>query len=480
MIQAISTLLVVDSDPVLAAALAEELQRNGFTQVLLAQDKDSALQLLHQQPVQLVLSELRLPGTSGLSLLETMRTEEALAEIPFVLMSGGLDRQSAEQAIRLGIGDLLVKPFTTQRLLERVQRVLHRDGPPTQGGKEDKEERASILVVDDTPDNLQLLAGLFRDQFKVKLAHNGEKAIAICHSNAPPDLILLDVMMPGMDGFEVARRLRQHHASEHIPIIFVTALSDERSREQGLALGAVDYVFKPIDPSLLRIRVRNLMRYVEHRRQLQTDLDQMLELAALRTDMQRLIGHDLLRPLNQSWPALQSLASDPGLSPAQRQQAELAAAGAKQMLEIIELASSQLELEAGQRKLKLEAVPLVPLLQDLITLFTTRYADKALRLELDASSTSLLAAKADPGLCHALFYRLLNHACDISPAGSQLQLTLGDSHPLAVQLELPALPGSSKSFAAVQALARAQGGSLLQDDADVDQRHRIQISLPRA
>ena len=103
---------------------------------------------------------------------------------------------------------MLVKPFTTQRLLERIQRSLQRDDLLTQPRQAQGEERASILVVDDTPENLQLLAGLFRDQFKVKLAHNGEKAIAICHSDNPPDLILLDVMMPDMDGFEVARRLR--------------------------------------------------------------------------------------------------------------------------------------------------------------------------------------------------------------------------------------------------------------------------------
>ena len=74
-------------------------------------------------------------------------------------------------------------------------------------------ERATILVVDDTPDNLQLLAGLFEDEYRVKLANNGEKALQICQSDSPPDLLLLDIMMPGMDGFDVAKALRSHPSS---------------------------------------------------------------------------------------------------------------------------------------------------------------------------------------------------------------------------------------------------------------------------
>lgn len=289
------------------------------------------------------------------------------------------------------------KPFTTQRLLERIQRSLQRDDLLAQTSLPQGEECASILVVDDTPENLQLLAGLFRDQFKVKLAHNGEKAIAICHSDNPPDLILLDVMMPDMDGFEVARRLRQHHASEHIPIIFVTALSDERSREQGLSLGAVDYVFKPIDPTLLRIRVRNLMRYVEHRRQLQTDLDQLLELAALRADMLHLISHDLLQPLNQCAEALQGLAQGGALNPAQKQHVQLATQGSQQMKELLELAGEQLSVEAGQRELCPESIRLNPLLRELIGELRQRYGDRGVDIQLETALGSSTAVMADPG-----------------------------------------------------------------------------------
>ena len=93
-------------------------------------------------------------------------------------------------------------------------------------------------------------------------------------------------MMPGMDGFEVARQLREHPSSEHIPVIFVTAATDEESQAKSMALGAVDFVTKPINPDALNIRVRNFMRYVDLRRQLQADYDGMLENARLREQVE--------------------------------------------------------------------------------------------------------------------------------------------------------------------------------------------------
>jgi DNA-binding response OmpR family regulator len=283
-----TTLLIAESTGTMRQALASQLQAFGFAPVQQAKDGARALQIMKSETVHLVISDTDMPGMDGLSLLEAMRAEPRLASMPFMLMSGGLDRDSASKAIRLGIGDLLIKPFTTRRLIERIQRLLQRDTDGAGRAPENPPERATILVVDDTPENLQLVADLFRERFKVKIAQNGEKALAICQSDAPPDLILLDVMMPGMDGFEVARRLREHHASQYTPIIFVTAVTDDESRKKGLTLGAIDYVSKPIDPDLLKLRVTNLMHYVEHRKQLQTDFDRMREIAHLRAEVERL------------------------------------------------------------------------------------------------------------------------------------------------------------------------------------------------
>lgn len=118
-------------------------------------------------------------------------------------------------------------------------------------------DKATVLVVDDTPANLSLMTGLLRDIYKVKAAIDGEKALRIAQSDAPPDLILLDIMMPGMDGYEVCRRLQANPATRDIPIIFLTAKAGIEDEKMGLELGAVDYITKPISPPIVLARVRN-------------------------------------------------------------------------------------------------------------------------------------------------------------------------------------------------------------------------------
>ncbi|MBB1487597.1 response regulator [Oceanospirillum sediminis] len=118
-------------------------------------------------------------------------------------------------------------------------------------------EKAVILVVDDTPDNLTLMAGLLRDNYRVKVSNNGAKALKIANSVAPPDLILLDIMMPEMDGYEVCRHLKQNPDTADIPVIFLTAKTETADETLGLDLGAVDYLTKPVNPAILMARVRN-------------------------------------------------------------------------------------------------------------------------------------------------------------------------------------------------------------------------------
>ncbi|BEU96676.1 two-component system response regulator [Acidovorax sp. DW039] len=117
--------------------------------------------------------------------------------------------------------------------------------------------KCTVLVVDDTPDNLSLMSGLLRADYKVKLAPSGERALQIVAGESKPDLILLDIMMPDMDGYEVLRRLQFNPETEDIPVIFLTAMSASEDETVGLELGAVDYITKPINPAITLARVRN-------------------------------------------------------------------------------------------------------------------------------------------------------------------------------------------------------------------------------
>lgn len=116
-------------------------------------------------------------------------------------------------------------------------------------------QKPTVLVVDDTPDNLSLMAGLLKDLYKVKVANNGEKAIKIVQSDNPPDLILLDIMMPGLSGYDVCQILKDDPATRDIPIIFLTAMTATDDERKGLELGAVDFITKPVNPPIVMARV---------------------------------------------------------------------------------------------------------------------------------------------------------------------------------------------------------------------------------
>lgn len=114
---------------------------------------------------------------------------------------------------------------------------------------------ATLLIVDDEPANLAVLAWVLRPHYRVRAASSGERALQAALTPPLPDLILLDVMMPDMDGHAVLTRLRENPATRDIPVIFVTALDDEASEERGLKLGAVDYIAKPVKPAIVLARV---------------------------------------------------------------------------------------------------------------------------------------------------------------------------------------------------------------------------------
>lgn len=113
----------------------------------------------------------------------------------------------------------------------------------------------TVLIVDDLPDNIDILKGILADDFVVKVATNGKKALSLAAASLP-DVILLDIMMPGMDGYEVCACLKQQTETRDIPVIFVTALNEIRNEEKGFELGCVDYLTKPISPSLALARVK--------------------------------------------------------------------------------------------------------------------------------------------------------------------------------------------------------------------------------
>lgn len=141
-------------------------------------------------------------------------------------------------------------------------------------------EQATILIVDDTPENIDILVALLEKEYAIRIAINGKIALEISRSS-PPDLILLDIMMPGMDGYEVCRGLKANKGTRDIPVIFISALHEPINEENGITLGAVDYITKPFSPAIVKARIHNhlqLKRHQDHLQELVRERTEELEL----------------------------------------------------------------------------------------------------------------------------------------------------------------------------------------------------------
>lgn len=145
--------------------------------------------------------------------------------------------------------------------------------------QQDQPRNPVVLVVDDTPEVLTLVHTLLRDTYQVKSANSGKKGLQIAQSEPLPDLILLDIMMPGMDGYEVCTQLKQNPRTRDIPVIFLTARSEIENEERGFALGAMDYVTKPIGPSVLLARVKTQIAIHAQRKSLEGMFKDVIEFA---------------------------------------------------------------------------------------------------------------------------------------------------------------------------------------------------------
>ena len=163
-----------------------------------------------------------------------------------------------------------------------------------------------ILIVDDERFNINVLADLLKPTYKIMSAINGFQALKAARSENPPDLILLDVMMPYLDGYEVCRQLKADESTREIPIIFVTAMGQEADEKKGLELGAADYITKPISPAIVEARVRTQIERKQH-------LDELQKAYAIinkqkeRMEEELNIGRDIQRMLPQNFAAFLSL-----------------------------------------------------------------------------------------------------------------------------------------------------------------------------
>ncbi len=228
-------ILVVEDDHDLALLLRRQLEAEGY-QVLLAGSGEDALWLAREEQPHLITLDIMLPDLDGFVVLERLKDSPVTAPIPVIIVSVLTD---SERGYALGAVDYVVKPFDEEKLLQSIRTAL---------APGEQDEQRTLLVVDDDPDIRGFLEQALSHQgYRVQTAAGGQEALDMVRES-PPDLILLDLKMPGMDGYEVIRRLKENEDTRAIPIIVITAspVDKERDKVRVLGMGASQYLVKPL------------------------------------------------------------------------------------------------------------------------------------------------------------------------------------------------------------------------------------------
>jgi CheY-like chemotaxis protein len=514
--------LVVDDLAPMRKVTTGQLHLMGANTILTASNGLEALQLLRNRRVDVILSDWNMPLMSGLELLRAVRSDARLTQLPFIMITAETERIRIEEAIDSGVTSLLIKPYKATDLLMRVEKALsgHPNAPPAAAMRSATHEHAApsrlepvapsvtaaerptILVIDDSPENLLLMSQLFKDEYRVRVGNSGAIALEMCQSDNPPDLVLLDIMMPGIDGFEVARRMREHPASQGIPVIFVTAMTDRAASLKGFDLGAVDFVTKPIDPDVLKPRVRNFMRYVALRKQMQFAYDSALDLARLHEDVEQMTRHDLKGPLAGIIGLAQALAVERTMGRNQIKQLQMIEEISLQLLGMINLSAELFKIETGRFTLVAKPVKVGDILRRIVEMAVSTFAPRRIAVSLQADEAvgeMVASATGDAMLCYSLFQNLLQNACEASPDGSEVLVRLLDERPLRVTIENRGVVpssirdrffdkfvtsgkpgGSGIGTYSAKLLAEAQNGAVLMAVSDEDNRTTLTVTLPRS
>lgn len=301
---------------------------------------------------------------------------------------------------------------------------------------QDDTERSSILVVDDVTDNIDVVVGILRDSYKIRAATNGKRALEIATSDKPPDLILLDIMMPEMDGMEVCRRLKVAPETHDIPVIFLTAKDQTDDIVSGLKIGAVDYVTKPVNPDVLKARVQTHIRLKKAQEKLKKEMELILENTELREDVERITRHDLKNPLGIILGYAGLLVEDDSLSEQNAEAARTMEESAYNMLDMINRSLDLYKMEQGSYQLDPRPVDMDKVINK--TMAEVNRLAGLLDVQLVyRNPNSDIFALGDELLCHSMLGNLIKNAVEASPPNGVVTIETSNNAELCVAIQNP-------------------------------------------
>jgi len=288
--------------------------------------------------------------------------------------------------------------------------------------------RQSVLIVDDEPNNVKVLREILKGSYEIFVALSGQDALDVARRSRP-GIILLDIMMPGMDGYEVCERLKAEPETRDIPVIFVTAMDQEEDEARGLSLGAIDYLTKPVIAPIVRIRVKNHLELKLARERLELQNQELLEAAALKEEVERITRHDLKSPLNGIIGLPRIILDGGGLTRDQETFLKMIEESGYKMLNMINLSLDLFKMERGVYELRPSETDFAMLARKVLVESGILVSDKELKADILHDGKVMgerepFMGRGEPLLCYSMLANLITNALEAAPEGSRVSVDL--------------------------------------------------------
>jgi signal transduction histidine kinase len=284
----------------------------------------------------------------------------------------------------------------------------------------------SIIVVDDTPANLHLLTGMLKERgYKVRPVSSGKFALQTAKHD-PPDLILLDIIMPEMNGYEVCECLKADEQLSGIPVIFISALNETMDKVKAFKVGGVDYVTKPFQFEEVQARVATHLELRRQKRLIQESNEQLRTLEKLRDNLVHMVVHDMRTPLTALYGFLQTLERLEGesLSDRGREFVQTALASTEDLVEMVSSLLDVSKMEAGEMKLNLTQCELLTIAREALAKVEPLRGDRQLML---SGADEPVTVMADAEIIARVFQNLLGNALKFTPDGGRVSVGIEPS-----------------------------------------------------
>ncbi len=283
--------------------------------------------------------------------------------------------------------------------------------------------KPKILIVDDSSDNLQVLLQILKADYAIVAATTGTKALQMARRQPVPDLIVLDVVMPNMDGYEVCKQLKANSTTKHIPVIFVTGLNEASNEADGFAFGAVDYITKPLNPAVVKARIHNHLFLRQQNKTLQTQNAELLRADRLKDEFLAKMSYELRTPLHIIL-GMNEVLQEELLGKLKAQQSQAIANINNSALHLLELLNDVVELSkisSGHTGLELAPSEIMSICDYSLAFIRPQTYHKKIRLstQLDQDLPQIII---DERLIQQTLINLLNNAVKYTPEGGKIAI----------------------------------------------------------